>query len=496
MNRPSAYDALVAAHRTLDRYAHLAAIVSWDRHTMMPPGGHGARAAAEAELDMLMHRQRTDPRLADWLAEAAQAPLAPEARANLREMRRDWIDANALPTALVEARSLAASRCEHDWRRQRPANDWPGFLENFRPLLALVREEADRLAQHTGLAPYDALLERYEPGMRAERIDSLFGELKTFLPDMVAAACARQQARPLRLPEGPFARERQHALCRAVLDLFGFDWSAGRLDESAHPFTGGVREDVRITTRYDAADCLQALMATIHECGHARYSHQLPAAWAGQPVGRARSFGIHESQSLFFELQLARSPACARLLSPLLIEHLGPQPAFEPDNLYRLLTRVRPGKIRVAADELTYPAHVILRYEIEQALVTGQMAPEDIPAAWDAGMASLLGVDTRGDHRDGCLQDVHWSKGSFGYFPCYTLGALYAAQWAAAMRAEMPEVDARIEAGDLAPVFDWLARHIWSQGSRWETDELARRASGTPLQVGHLRAHLAARYLS
>lgn len=490
-----AYTALVDAYRHLYRYEHLAAIVGWDRHTMMPPGGHAARAAAEAQLDTLMHQLRTDTRLAGWFDAAAREPLDDIERADLREMRRDWIDANALPAALVEARSLAASRCEHGWRTQRPANDWPGFLDNFRPLLDLAREEARCLAGRTGLSPYDALLDRYEPGMRAADIDRLFGDLKSWLPMLITEVQARQQSAPLVLPEGPFPVGQQRALSLAVLELFGFDDSAGRLDVSAHPFTGGVPEDVRITTRYDESDCIQALMATIHECGHARYSQNLPAAWAGRPIGRARSFGIHESQSLFFELQLARSPALAARLSPLLMAHMGEQPAFAPDNLHRLLTRVTPGKIRVAADEVTYPAHVILRYEIERALIEGDMAPDDIPAAWDEKMAALLGVDTRGDHRDGCLQDVHWTKGSFGYFPCYTLGAMYAAQWAASMRAAQPDIDAHIAAGDLAPVFDWLNRHVWSQASRWETAELARQASGSALDARHFRAHLEARYL-
>ena len=489
------YAALVDSHRRLYRFEHLAAIVGWDRHTMMPPGGHEARAAAEAELQMLIHAQRTDASLNDRLERAQHEPLDALEQADLREMRRDWMAAQAVPTGLVEARSLAASRCEHAWRTQRPANDWPGFLENFRPLLARVREEAERLAEHTGLSPYDALLDRFEPGMRSARVDALFGELKTWLPALIRTACARQQADPVVLPQGPFPIERQRALSRAVLELFGFDWGAGRLDESAHPFTGGVSEDVRITTRYHSGDCLQAFMATIHECGHALYSQHLPSAWSGRPVARPRSFGIHESQSLFLELQLARSPALARMLSPLLMAHLGPQPAFEPENLYRLLTRVRPGKIRVAADEVTYPAHVILRYEIEKALIDGSLGAEDIPAAWDEHMATLLGVDTRGDHRDGCLQDVHWAKGNFGYFPCYTLGAMYAAQWAAAMRADDPGLDARIEAGDLSAVFEWLDTHIWSQASRWETDALAQRASGDVLDARHLRVHLERRYL-
>jgi carboxypeptidase Taq len=280
-----------------------------------------------------------------------------------------------------------------------------------------------------------------------------------------------------------------------AMQLMGFDFEAGRLDESAHPFCGGVPEDVRMTTRYREDSFLPSLTGTIHETGHGRYEQNLPREWLGQPVARARSMGLHESQSLFFEMQLCSHPAFAALLSPLVIRHLGEQPAFSPQNLSRLLTRVAPGYIRVDADEVTYPAHVILRYEIESALIEGQIECEDIPALWDAKMMELLGLDTRGNFRDGVMQDVHWGAGLFGYFPCYTLGAMYAAQWFATMRRAMPDLDAKIAAGDLVPVFDWLKAKIWSQGSLWETPELVQRASGETLNPAHFKRHLQSRYL-
>jgi carboxypeptidase Taq len=235
-------------------------------------------------------------------------------------------------------------------------------------------------------------------------------------------------------------------------------------------------------------------MGTIHETGHARFEQNLPRAWLGQPIGVARSYGIHESQSLSFEMQLARSRGFVGLLAPLLAAQFGSQPAFAPDNLYRMLTRVAPGFIRVQADEVTYPAHVILRFEIERALIEGEIEAEDIPPLWDEKMRTLLGLDTRGNYEDGCMQDAHWTEGAFGYFPSYTLGAMYAAQWFAAMRRAVHDLDVRIAAGDLAPVFDWLNVNIWSQASRWETPELVRRASGEALNPAHFRAHLEARY--
>jgi carboxypeptidase Taq len=297
-------------------------------------------------------------------------------------------------------------------------------------------------------------------------------------------------------PVGPFPVAAQRALNAEVMTLLGFDFEAGRLDESTHPFSGGVPEDVRLTTRYSDGDFARSLLGTIHETGHARYEQNLPREWLGQPVGSARSYGIHESQSLSFEMQLARSRAFTGLLAPLLKKYFGDQPAFEPDNLYLLWTRVRPGYIRVDADEVTYPAHVILRYEIERALVEGAIEPDDIPALWDDKMQTLLGLDTRGNCKDGCLQDVHWTEGAFGYFPSYTLGAMYAAQWFAAIRRAVPDLDARIAAGELNPVFDWMRANIWSQASLWETPELVRRASGEALNPQYFRRHLETRYLS
>jgi carboxypeptidase Taq len=256
-----------------------------------------------------------------------------------------------------------------------------------------------------------------------------------------------------------------------------------------------VPEDVRITTRYTEADFAPSLMGIIHETGHARYEQNLPRDTLHLPVGRARSMGIHESQSLSFEMQLARSPAFFELIAPLVRKHLGDQEAFTPTNLARMATRVQRGFIRVDADELTYPAHVILRFEIERALISGEIEPEDIPGLWDEKMLAYLGVDTRGNFENGCMQDIHWPSGMFGYFPSYTLGAMYAAQYFANIRRNHVDLDARIAKGDLSPVMHWLDANIWRQASRWRTDELVTRATGEALNAVHFQRHLQSRYL-
>ena len=496
MSLHPAYDQLAADCARLHRFAHLQSIVHWDQAANMPPKGAGARAAAMAEMAALLHRLQTDKSWPERLERAAQEPLDDWQRANLREMRRGWEHANALPESLVQARALAAARCEHAWRTQRPANDWAGFLANFRPVLAVVRQEAALLAERSGGTKYDALMDRYEPGMTAAEVDRVFAPVREWLPGLLARVRERQARQPVLEPVGPFPVAAQRALCERVMRLLGFDFEAGRLDVSTHPFSGGVPEDVRLTTRYREDEFLQSLMGTIHETGHGRYEQMRPRDWLEQPVSQARSMALHESQSLAFEMQLGRSRGFAGLLAPLVAEAFGAQPAFEAGNLHRLFTRVAPGLIRVDADEVTYPAHVILRYEIERALVEGEIEAEDIPALWDEKMAALLGVDTRGNFRDGPLQDVHWAEGAFGYFPCYTLGAMYAAQWFAALRRAVPDLDARVAAGELAPVFDWLREHIWLAASRYTTPELVRRASGETLNPAHFRAHLEARYLA
>jgi len=489
------YDALTRTWSRLYRLGHLQSIASWDQAANMPPKGNEARGQALAEIAMLMHGMRTEPGLESALQRAHEEPLTDTQRANLREIERDWFRANALPAQLVERRALVTSHCEHAWRTQRQANDWAGFAVNLKQVLEVGREEAKYLSERSGLSLYDALVNKYEPGMRSATLDRIFGDVKQWLPGLVQRIADKQSREPVIAAVGPFDRAAQRQLCEQAMRLLGFDFDGGRLDVSSHPFSGGAPEDVRLTTRFRDDEFVQSLMSTIHETGHGCYEQNLPRELLGQPVAEARSMGIHESQSLSFEMQIARHGGFVAQIAPLVRTAFGGQPAFETVNLQRLLTRVKPGFIRVDADEVTYPAHVILRYEIERGLIEGRYEVDDIPALWDEKMMSLLGIDTRGNFRNGPMQDVHWSIGEFGYFACYSLGAMYAAQWFAAMRRAMPTLDADIAAGNLAPIFAWLRENIWLQACRWTTDDLAVRASGETLNPAHFKAHLEQRYL-
>lgn len=489
------YQKLEQHQQQLYRLSHLSAICGWDQAAMMPEGGNEARAEAMAELGVLIHHKRTAPELGDWIAKAESEPLDDVQRANLAEIKRHWQDASLLPTDLVEALSLAGSKCEHAWRSQRKNNDWAGFAPNLKEVVTLSREVARLRAEALDVRPYDAMLALYEPGMTSARLDQIFGDLTGWLPGLIQQVSEQQKHESILIPQGPFPITNQQALGQEVMGVLGFDFAHGRLDVSSHPFCGGVPTDVRITTRYNEQEFVSSLMGIVHETGHARYEQGLPRQLLGQPVAEARSMGIHESQSLFCEMQLGHDPAFLALLAPRIRAHFGEQAAFDPENLAKLYNRVEPGFIRVDADEVTYPAHVILRYELERDLIEGRIEVADLPELWDAKMQQWLGLSTRGNYQNGCMQDIHWTDGSFGYFPSYTLGAMYAAQLRFALEKELGNMSSVIEAGRLPEVLAGLGRNIWSQGSLHSTDELIRRATGEALNPRWLRQHLEQRYL-
>ncbi|MBM3518761.1 MAG: carboxypeptidase M32, partial [Alphaproteobacteria bacterium] len=398
-------------------------------------------------------------------------------------------------TALVEASSRAASACEVRWRTARAANDFAALRPLLAEVVRLTQERAAALGGALALSPYDALLDGYDPGTRAAEVDGLLGALDQFLPALTERIITRQQGQTPRSLVGRFAIPDQSALARRLMEALGFEAEFGRLDVSHHPFSGGVPDDVRITTRYAESDFTQSLMAVLHETGHALYERGLPSAWRHQPVGRAHGMSLHESQSLLIEMQVCRGRSFLSYLAPILRAQFGGTgPAWEPENLIRLYGRVRRSLIRVEADEVTYPAHVVLRYRLEQALLSGEVAVADLPEAWRAGMRAHVGV-VPPDDRDGCLQDIHWYGGDFGYFPTYTLGALAAAQLFQAATAADGDILPAIGRGDFAPLLAWLRTNVHGHGSLLERDALMRAATGAPLGTGAFRHHLEARYL-
>ena len=485
------------------RFARLGAlheamsVLNWDHSAIMPVGGAEARQTQLSTLEVVCHELLTDPRLGDTFPEAeAQNDLDLWQRANLVEMRRDWLHATAVPAELVEARVKASLSCEMIWREARPANDYARVKPALQKLLDLTRETAQVKAAALGKTPYDSLLDEYEPDGSAEEIDGLFAELSRFLPGTIAAILERQASRPAPLmPEGPFPIDRQKEVGLKLMQAIGFDFTHGRLDISVHPFCGGTPDDVRITTRYFENDFGKAMMAVLHETGHALYELGLPQDWRRQPVGKARSMSLHESQSLLTEMQACRSREYLEFAAPILRDAFGGSgPAWEPENLYRLNTRVSRSLIRVDADEATYPAHVILRYRLEKALIAGDLSLDDLPGAWREGMQQLIGI-TPSDDKDGVMQDIHWYSGLFGYFSTYTLGAMTAAQLFDAATTQLPEIKPSIATGNFAPLLGWLRKNVHSRGSSTSTKQILIDATGKKLDVSVFERHLTRRYL-
>ncbi len=495
------YEALESHFRDLSHLEHVEAILMWDEAAMMPPGGGPGRAQAMSTLAGILHEQETSPEIGDLLEQARGSADSLDAwqRANLDQMWRCWRYATALPRDLVVASQLAAMTCEQTWRRCRPLEDWDTVRPKLEHLLSLKREAGERLGEAEGLSPYEALLDTYEEGLRPDLVARHFADLGEFLPGFLEEVLERQRRHPLLPLQGPFPIDRQRAVGVELISALGFDFDRGRLDISHHPFCGGVPDDTRITTRYREDDFLPALMGMLHETGHAMYQQGLPADWRDQPVGDALGAAVHESQSLLMEMQVCRSRAFLDFAADRIRKGFGvdtADPAWSRDNLLAHHTRVCPGYIRVDADEVTYPLHVILRFDLEQALISGDLAVSDIPDAWDEKMQSLLGLSTAGNLKDGCMQDVHWYAGLFGYFPTYTLGALTAAQLFATAREQVEGLDEAIRQGEFRPLVSWLRTNVHGKGRLRNADRMLNEITGHSLSTEPFKQHLRARYLA
>lgn len=488
----SAYESLKTSFHRIACLDEAAAMLGWDAEVMMPPGGAEARGEQMAVLAGLSHEALCAPDVSEALA-AAEPQTGWDAR-NLTLMREAHVRATALPRDLVEAQIRASRACESVWRGARQENDFAAVRAALTEVVRLTREEAGILGKALGLSPYDALMSRYQRGIDAALVGRIFDRYETFLAQALPLAEAKQaQHPPHELPAGPYAAAVQAALARELAKAAGLDFNAARLDVSAHPFCGGTTTDIRITTRYDEADFCAALSGVLHETGHALYEQNLPKNWARQPVGAAAGMAMHESQSLIIEMQAVRTEGYLSYLAPLATKAFG-----QPISLAGLkdrLCRVRRSFIRVEADEMTYPAHVLLRFRLEQALLSGDLAVADLPGAWNDGFTSLLGI-TPPDDTQGCLQDIHWFDGLIGYFPCYTLGAMAAAQLMATARQALPDLEACLSKGDLSPLTGWLAVHVHGVGASAGFNEILQAATGEALNPAYFEAHLRARYLA
>ncbi|NHO30965.1 carboxypeptidase M32 [Acetobacter fallax] len=495
MIAPSAYESLERLFSRLSALDDALGILSWDRDVMMPEGAANRRGNGVATLEGLRHELLVSPATAELLAKA-EPGSDPWRQANLTEMQRLHARAVAVPGPLVEALSKACSRTEMAWRSAREANDFAALQPDLQTVLDLTRETAQAIGGALNLSPYDALLDGFDPGMRQATIAPIFATLARDLPPLLHEVLERQASGPAASAVGqaPFPIAEQETLGRMMMERAGFDMTRGRLDVSTHPFCGGATDDVRITTRYDDTDFLPAFLGIMHETGHALYEQGLPAAWQGQPVGRARGMTLHESQSLLIEMQVTRSRSFAAFAAPVMAQSFSGGGNWTPEALCQHMTRVAPGFIRVDADEVTYPAHIITRYELETAMIDGRLALRDLPEAFNARIRDLLGLDVP-DDRHGCLQDIHWPLGLWGYFPCYALGALTAAQLFEAARQKIPDLAQSVRAGDFTPLLGWLRTTVHERASSASTMAIVEDATGQPLGAESYLTHVRRRYL-
>jgi carboxypeptidase Taq len=489
-------DALIALVREASLLESTASILGWDQETMMPPRGIALRSRQLAQLARMAHAAFTDPRVGDAIAaceadaEITADPLSVDA-VNVREIRRAYDRATRLPASLVEELARTTSMAQHEWAEARRDNDFARFRPWLESIVRLVRQKANCYGVPHGGELWDALADEYEPGATAAAVSAVFGPLRVRLQALVGELDSAPRKPSDRFNEFPLPIPQQEKLNRFIAETLGFDFTRGRLDRSTHPFCGGSHcNDVRLTTRYKESCVNDALGSTMHEAGHGMYEQGLLEAHVGTPMGRSVSLGIHEGQSRMWENQVGRSRVFWSWLAPRLPEFFGDAVrGFSLEELYEAANIVEPGFIRVEADEATYNLHVMIRFEIERALIGGELEPAAIPSVWNVKYREYLGLVVPDDRR-GCLQDIHWSMGSIGYFPTYTLGNLYAAQFFEAARREMPELDASFAAGRFDPLLTWLNRKIHQQGMRHPAATLCELVTGAPLSPEPLMRHL------
>ena len=479
-NGPAAYEDLVQRYERRSNVQNAREMLQWDQQVVMPAGGTPARSKQLSTLSSLAHDLLTDDRIGDRLEELEDASLTDDQRATVREIRREYRRKTSVPRDLIEEISETTSEALPVWERAREAEDWDAFAPVLADLVELKREYARHVDPDRD--PYAVLFEEYEPYLGLETAERVLSTLKDALVPRIEAVAASDRELPDPFPE-PVDPETQRALARDALDLLGYDWDRGRLDTAPHPFSSGTQFDARVTTRFDEDNPLSALLSTIHEFGHARYTLGLPQEAYGSPLGQDRGLTVHESQSRLWENHVARSRAFWDQFADRVADRV---PAVDPgagETLYRAANRVDPhSMIRVEADELTYHLHVVLRFEIERELIAGDLDPAAVPAAWNEKMESLLGVRPDAPS-EGALQDVHWSHGNFGYFPTYTLGSVLAAQLFEAAQTAIPDLSNRIAAGEVGPLAEWLEDEVHSHGRRYRTGTLVERATGEPLSA-------------
>ncbi|MGI8506434.1 MAG: carboxypeptidase M32 [Solirubrobacteraceae bacterium] len=475
---------------------HLSSLASWDQQTMMPPRGGASRADSLATLERISHElfvaDETGRLLEGAASELSGAEPSSDDACLVRLVTRRWKKARRVPTELAAELAHAASVGQEAWIAARDASDFLAFAPYLQRNVDLARRYVEC---HRGVdgydCAYDVLLDDYEPQMKTRAVAELFNELKSELVPVITRLTDAADAVDDSLLHGHSPIDRQRALVAEVVRMMGFDPSGWRMDDTVHPFATRIgRGDVRITTRWDETYFPSSLYGAMHECGHGLYEAGISPSLARSPLGTAESLGMHESQSRLWENMVGRGRPFCSVLAPRIAALLGGSLAsLDVDALYAAVNRVKPSYIRVESDEMTYALHIVLRFELEQRLIDGTLAVQDLPEAWNSSFAELFGMEVT-DDADGVLQDVHWSAGLIGYFPTYALGNLIAGQLWEQAHADLPQLDDRLAAGELAPLREWLREHVHRHGSKFTTAELLQREAGGPISVRPFTTYL------
>lgn len=489
----SAYSRLIREAKELALLGSAMSVLGWDEQTYMPPGAAQLRAEQVSLLARMAHQRHTGPHFAEALV-AAEESLRhsdnSDAAVNLHHFRRDFDRAAKLPAEFVEELTRTAVMSEHAWTHARRENDFPAFEPYLKKIIELKQREVQYVGS-AGREIYDTLLDEFEPGMTAARLRDIFSELRKELVPLVQGIKDSGKRAPVELARRRFSLTGQESVAKRAAAAFGFDFSQGRLDISAHPFCSFIGPgDTRMTTRYDENDVSNSFFSVLHETGHGLYDQGIPTQHFGTPLGDFVSLGIHESQSRLWENLVGRSEAFWHWMWPLF------QKEF-PDALEDVqladwmfaINNVEPSLIRTESDEVTYNLHIILRFELEQALLSGDLAAKDLPGEWNSAMTRMLGVCPETDAM-GCLQDIHWSGGGIGYFPTYTLGNLISAQLFESAKVEAPGLEEDFARGDFTRLLGWLRKNVHSHGKRYSAEELVQRTTGKPLSADALMRHL------
>ncbi len=483
----SAYDDLMAFQRETEALGQVMGRLGWDQETVMPPGAAEQRAEEMAALDGVLHRRRTDPRIGDWLEQADTSD--PVAARQVQKIRHRYERTQRVPEALSAALARTTSLAHRVWAEARATNDFALFAPKLTEVLDLSREKAAALADGGNL--YDALADDYEPGATEAELETMFSALRPRLVALRERVMGSERAVPKL--SGAFAEEGQLQLSSELAGAFGYDLNSGRIDKAVHPFSSGSGLDVRITTRTALEDPFNCFYSTIHEVGHARYEQAIDRDYLLTPLGRGVSMGVHESQSRIYENQLGRSRAFTGWLFDRMRSTFGDFGISDPDTFYAVVNRCAPGYIRTEADEVHYNLHVLLRFDLERDLVAGRLDVPDLPDAWNDRFERDFGLKVD-QPANGVLQDVHWSEALFGYFPTYTLGNVYAGCLNAALRNDVPDLDAELAKGNTAPATDWLREKVQRHGGLYEPKTVIEKATGAAPSEGPLLDYLDAKF--